>query len=96
MLVVAVAYDEKLEQSEKAVEYFRRAQQILPEDASALVALERLYTRTERWADLIETLRKKADLVTDVTARVAIRTRIATVWEEMLANPDEAIIAWND
>ena len=63
LLVVAVAYDEKLEKSEKAVEYFRRAQEIEPEDASALVALERLYTRTERWPDLIETLRKKAELV---------------------------------
>ena len=56
LLVVAVAYDEKLEKSEKAVEYFRRAQAIQPEDASALVALERLYTRTERWSDLIDTL----------------------------------------
>jgi len=96
LLVVAVAYDEKLEQSEKAVEYFRKAQQIVPEDAGALVALERLYTRTERWPDLIETLRRKADLVSDLEERVAIRTRIATVWEEMLANPDEASAAWNE
>ena len=96
LLVVAVAYDEKLEKSEKAVEYFRKAQQIVPEDASALVALERLYTRTERWPDLIETLRKKADLVSDANERVAIRTRIATVWEEMLGNPEEAISAWNE
>ena len=96
LLVVAVAYDEKLEKSEKAVEYFRRAQEILPEDASALEALERLYKRTERWPDLIETLRRKADLVTDPVERVAIRVRIATVWEEMLANAEEAIAAWNE
>ncbi|MEO8213020.1 MAG: hypothetical protein ABI560_07500, partial [Myxococcales bacterium] len=96
LLVVAVAYDEKLEKSEKAVEYFRRAQEILPQDASALVALERLYTRTERWPDLIDTLRRKAELVADPAERVLIRTRIATVWEEMLANPEEAIAAWNE
>src|SRR4029077_16141941 len=84
LLVVAVAYDEKLGQSDKAVEYFRRAQQIQPEDASALVALERLYTRTERWSDLVDTLTKKATLVTDAREREEIRTRIATVWEEML------------
>ena len=96
LLVVAVAYDEKLDKSDKAVEYFRRAQEILPQDASALVALERLYTRTERWPDLIETLRRKADLVPDAVERVAIRTRIATVWEEMLGNPGEAIVAWNE
>jgi golgin subfamily B member 1 len=95
LLVVAVAYDEKLGQSEKAVEYFRRAQTIQPEDASALVALERLYTRTERWNDLIDTLAKKVQLVSDPAEREAIRIRIATVWEEMLGNSDQAIVAWN-
>jgi tetratricopeptide (TPR) repeat protein len=95
LLVVAVAYDEKLGQSEKAVEYFRRAQQIQPEDPSALVALERLYTRTERWSDLVDTLTKKATLVTDAAEREQIRTRIATVWEEMLGNVEQAIVAWN-
>jgi tetratricopeptide (TPR) repeat protein len=95
LLVVAVAYDEKLAQSEKAVEYFRRAQQIQPEDASALVALERLYTRTERWNDLVDTLTKKATLVSSAEEREQIRTRIATVWEEMLGNVEQAVVAWN-
>ena len=94
LLVVAVAYDEKLEKSEKAVEYFRRAQAIEPEDASALVALERLYTRTERWSDLIDTLTKKFALVKEPYEREQIRVRIATVWEEMLNNAPEAIKAW--
>jgi len=96
LLVVAIAYDEKLDRSERAVEYFKRAQDILPQDPAALVALERLYARTERWPELIETLRRKADLVLDGEERVAIRTRIATVWEEMLANPEEAISAWSE
>jgi tetratricopeptide (TPR) repeat protein len=95
LLVIAVAYDEKLDQSEKAVEYFRRAQAIQPEDASALVALERLYTRTERWNDLIDTLDKKAHLTTDPDEREVIRTRVATVWEQMLGNAEQAIVAWN-
>ena len=47
---------------QKAVEYFQRAQEIEPEDPAALDALERLYTRTERWPDLVDTLRKKAEL----------------------------------
>ena len=95
LLVVAVAYDEKLAQSDRAVEYFRRAQSIQPEDASALVALERLYTRTERWSDLVDTLLKKAQLVTDVAEREEIRIRTARVWEEMLGNAEQAIVAWN-
>src|SRR6185369_8138526 len=95
LLVVAVAYDEKLGQSDRAVVYFRRAQSIQPEDASALVALERLYTRTERWSDLVDTLLKKAQLVTDPAEREEIRIRTARVWEEMLGNAEQAIVAWN-
>jgi tetratricopeptide (TPR) repeat protein len=96
LLVVAVAYDEKLGQSEKAVEYFRLAQEIEPEDASALEALERLYTRTERWPDLVETLKKKAELVQSVEAREGIHARIATIQEEAIGNLDEAIVAWKE
>jgi len=96
LLVVAVAYDEKLNQSEKAVEFFRMAQEIEPEDASALEALERLYTRTERWPDLVETLKKKAELVQSVEEREAIHARIATILEEAIGNAEEAIAAWKE
>jgi tetratricopeptide (TPR) repeat protein len=96
LLVVAVAYDEKLGQSDKAVEYFRLAQEIVPEDASALVALERLYTRTERWPDLVDTLKKKAELARSAEDREQIHINIASIYEEMIGNPDEAIKAWKD
>ena len=96
LLVVAVAYDEKLNQSEKAVEFFRLAQEIEPEDASALEALERLYTRTERWPDLVETLKKKAELVHSLEEREAIHAQIANILEEAIGNPDEAIVAWKE
>ena len=58
------------------------------------MALERLYTRTERWSDLIDTLTKKFALVKEPYEREQIRVRIATVWEEMLDNAPEAIKAW--
>jgi len=96
LLVIAVAYDEKLDQSDKAVEYFRLAQEIEPEDASALEALERLYTRTERWSDLVDTLKKKVELVRSSEEREQIHARIAAIWEEAIGNPDEAIAAWKE
>jgi tetratricopeptide (TPR) repeat protein len=96
LLVVAVGYDEKLGNSEKAVEFFQRAQEIGPQDSAALQALERLYTRTERWPDLVETLRRKAELTSDPAERESIHVQIATLWEEAIANPDEAIGAWKE
>jgi tetratricopeptide (TPR) repeat protein len=96
LFVIAVTYDERLGKSEKAVEYFRMAQDTEPGDPSALDALERLYTRTERWADLVETLKKKADLVQSPDERESIHGRIATILEEAIGNPDEAIAAWKE
>ncbi len=96
LLVVAVAYDEKLDQSDKAVEFFRLAQEIEPEDASALEALERLYTRTERWPDLVDTLKRKAQLVQSVEEREAIHSHIATILEEAIGDSDGAIEAWKE
>ena len=94
LTVLAVTYDERLGQSAKAVEYFKRAQEIAPGDASALDALENLYTRTERWTDLIDTLKKKADLVTQPAEREQLQIRIASIAEETLEDLDEAISAW--
>jgi tetratricopeptide (TPR) repeat protein len=96
LLQVAIAYDERLGQAAKAVDYFRRAQEIQPEDPAALEALERLYTRTERWPDLVEVLKKKVDLVTSADERESIHGRIATIWEEAIGNADEAISAWQE
>jgi tetratricopeptide (TPR) repeat protein len=93
---VAVAYDEKLGESQKAVEYFQRAQEIQPEDPAALDALERLYTRTERWPDLVDTLRKKTELLAAPEERERIHVQIATLWEEAIGNPEEATGAWKD
>src|SRR5262249_50594716 len=47
LTTLAVTYDQRLGQADKAVEYFRRAQEIAPEDTSALDALESLYSKTE-------------------------------------------------
>jgi tetratricopeptide (TPR) repeat protein len=96
LLRVAIAYDEKLGESQKAVEYFQRAQEIQPEDPAALEALERLYTRTERWPDLVETLRKKTHLISSPDERERTHIQIATLWEEAIGNAEEATAAWKD
>jgi tetratricopeptide (TPR) repeat protein len=96
LLQVAVAYDEKLEKPEKAVEYFRRAQNIEPDDPQALDALEKLYTRNERWNDLVDVYRKKVELSNDPSDKESIYFRLAALWEEMLGNVDEAIATYKE
>ncbi|MFI5289989.1 MAG: tetratricopeptide repeat protein, partial [Polyangia bacterium] len=96
LLQVAVAYDEKLEKPERAVEYFRRAQNIEPDDPQALEALEKLYTRNERWPELVEVYRKKVELTVEPELREQIYFRLAALWEEMLGNVDEAIATYKE
>lgn len=96
LIKVAEAYDEKLEKPEKATEYFRRAQAIDPDDLTAIEALERLYTRNERWPELLEVYRKKVELSPDPEAREQIYFRMAYLWEEMLGNVDEAIATYKE
>jgi hypothetical protein len=82
---------------EKAWSTSSLAQEIVPEDASALVALERLVHRAPSgWPDLVDTLKKKAELTRTSADREQIHLRIATIWEEMIGNLDEAIGAWKE
>ena len=91
LLKIADSYDTKLDNAEKAVEYFRKAQQIDPDDAAALEALEKLYTKNEKWPELLEVYRKKVELSSEPSDREAIYFRMAFIWEEMLGNVEESI-----
>ncbi len=63
-------------------------------DERALLALDRLYTRTEDWRALVEILRSREKLATDAVARKALLVRIATTLGEKLTDVGEAIAAY--
>lgn len=93
---VARAYQERLDDTDKAVEFYRRALQIEPDDLDAISALEQIFTRDEKYADLLEIYRKKVDISVEPAERLDILFRIASIHEEMLGNPDDAISAYNE
>lgn len=96
LMRVAAAYDERLGRSDKAVEFYRRAQNIDPEDITALEALEKLYTRHEKWPDLLEVYRKKVELAGDAQTREKLFFQMAYLWEEILGNYDQAIATYKE
>jgi tetratricopeptide (TPR) repeat protein len=95
-LKVAAVYDERLEKTDKAVEHYRRALAIEPEDPQALEALDRLFTREEKYPELLEIYKKKVELSQSGDDRLALLFRIAQIWEEMLQNPEEAIATYRE
>jgi golgin subfamily B member 1 len=62
----------------------------------ALVALERLYERTERYDELCEVLGTHQELSTDDSERRALGRRAAGLREDRLQDRDGAIAAYND
>jgi tetratricopeptide (TPR) repeat protein len=72
-------------------------QQALHQDGSsrtALVALDRLYRRSEQWEPLIEVLTKRAELSTDDNEIIKFRTEIGSIWDLRLFDAGQAITAY--
>ncbi|HUJ57084.1 MAG TPA: hypothetical protein VLX92_01265, partial [Kofleriaceae bacterium] len=88
---VARSYEDRLSSSQKAIEYFKRALALEPDDLNALAALEAIFTRDERFADLLEIYRRRIDIADDPDERLEFLFRSASIHEEMLDAPDEAI-----
>ena len=93
---VARAYEERLSQSDKAVDYFRRALNIDADDIDVIESLERIFQRDERYVELLEVFRRKVDISSDPDERMSILFRIASIHEEMLGVPADAISTYNE
>ncbi len=91
---VAQSYENRLNKSDKAVEYYRKALAIEPDDLSALAALEAMFTRDERYPELLEVYRRRVEIANEPDERLEFLFRIASLHEEMLQNQDEAIATY--
>jgi len=93
---VARSYEDRLGQTDKAVEYWKKALAIEPEDLTALTALEAIFTRDAKYAELLDVYRKRVDIAQEAEERLEFLFRIASLHEEMLENQDEAIATYNE
>jgi tetratricopeptide (TPR) repeat protein len=96
MLKTAAAYDEKLDKADKAVEYYRRTLAIDHDDVQALDALEKLYTRNEKWPELLDVYRRKAELANQIEERQRLLFQMAYLQEEMLSAVDDAVVTYKE
>ncbi|MCK5797735.1 MAG: tetratricopeptide repeat protein [Deltaproteobacteria bacterium] len=96
LLKLAAMMEERLERSDRAIEFYRRAQELEPEHAPTLDALERLYQKGEQWNELLDVYRRKADISLDGKEREGLFFKMAYIWEEMLANLAEAVSCYNE
>lgn len=91
----AQIFEDRLAATDKAIACYRRALQHEPDDRDALDALERIFARDERYPELLEIHRRKADIA-EPENRLSILFRIASIHEEMLNSPEDAIASYNE
>lgn len=87
---------ERLQKVEQAAASYQRVLTLDPADVDALEAMDQLYRRTERWEDLIGVFRRRIELAEDPAEREGLYGQLASVFEEKLARPEEAIATYRE
>ncbi|MFO0763004.1 MAG: tetratricopeptide repeat protein [Byssovorax sp.] len=98
LMDVARICEDLLGDEARAEKIYRRILSIDPEDASLVIpaaqALSRIYAAKERHADLTEALSIEVRLEADVAKRRELYERIGGLYETILDDAPNAIVAW--
>lgn len=95
-LRVAQVYELQLENLDSAITRYRRVLDVDGQNQSAMQALDRLFTLTERWSDLVEVLAKEAELGETADEILELKFRLGQVHQLRLGELDKAIEAYRD
>ncbi|MBK9070666.1 MAG: tetratricopeptide repeat protein [Myxococcales bacterium] len=95
-LKLGEAYLHRLGKIDRAVEAYQRALTVEPDDERALAALESIFASQERYPELLDVYRRKADIVATDAERLDVLFKIAEIQDQMLGQRDEAIAAYGE
>ncbi len=86
--------DDRLGDVEQAAQAYYKVLAIDPGDGEALAALEQLFTRTQRWRDLIGVVERRVEQTNDAKEREALYGTMAQISDEKLGRPEDAVGAY--
>ena len=86
--------DDRLGEVDRAAQAYGKVLQLDPGDAEALSALEQLFTRTQRWQDLIGVVERRIEQTNDARDREALLAVTAQIYDERLGQPEAAVEAY--
>jgi tetratricopeptide (TPR) repeat protein len=95
-LKLAQIYEEAIGDLEKAAGRYRRALELGGDDAGTLAALDRIYERQGRFAELAEVLGREAQAAMSDEEQATFLYRLGEVRERMLGDAGAAIDAYRD
>ncbi len=92
--MAARVYEEDLGAVDAAVAHYRRVLEIDPNNLFAAESLERIFRTAERYAELADTLSKKADILEVLPEKKAALFQAASIEEDVLERPESAIAVY--
>jgi len=87
----AMIYEEMLEEPESAIGVYTDILELDPTSQRALVALDRLYERLERWTDLADNIGRQLTIAEDHEAQTALMLRLGALRETRMNAVEAAI-----
>ncbi|MEZ4452382.1 MAG: tetratricopeptide repeat protein [Nannocystaceae bacterium] len=87
--------DKHLQDASRAIDAYRKVLELKGDHAEALAALDRIYTQSAMWDDLVEILQTRIENTMDNEVLIDLHMRLATALERYLGRPEEAIAAYN-
>ncbi len=91
---VAVLYEIEAGDLEGAIRHYKAIISIDPASIEAIEALERIYTASERYAELASINKQKASVVADPDEKKALYLAAGRIYEEMLEDVDSAVTTY--
>ena len=87
----ALTLEELADDPEQAIEVYYKVLEHDPRDHEALLRIDALATRLERWEELLENTRRRLELAEQDEERVRLLYVMGTLEQEALARPEDAI-----
>ena len=93
---IARTLDKDAGDVDASISAYKRILELDGRDPGALHDLADLLERAERWQHLIGVLARQEEMLESRDERLAVRYRVAGLWEIQLGNPDQAIGVYRD
>ncbi|HGG57955.1 MAG TPA: tetratricopeptide repeat protein, partial [Nannocystis exedens] len=87
--------DKHLQDSSRAIDAYVRVIGYDPDHQEALEALDRIYSQSAMWDELVPVLQKRIENTMDAEVLIDLHTRLAGAYERYLGRPEDAIAAYN-
>ncbi|MBK07695.1 MAG: hypothetical protein CL920_33475 [Deltaproteobacteria bacterium] len=85
----------QLGQHHQAIDFYRQAFMIQPENVEILYRMLELFELTQQWVDMIDTLEQLLQLEGDTERQIQYNFRIAELYQNMLQNAEMAVAYYN-